>query len=122
MSHAWINGEFLPQDAAAVGISDAGLLHAAGVFTTMRAAGGRVVRLDLHLARLRRSCEALYVPLQFDDASLSAAVAGLLERNGLAAGDARMRLTVTRGHSIRDPLHGESFRPTCFMTAEELAP
>jgi branched-subunit amino acid aminotransferase/4-amino-4-deoxychorismate lyase len=33
-----------------------------------------------------------------------------------------MRLTVTRGHASRDPLHGESFRPTCFMTAEELLP
>ena len=36
--------------------------------------------------------------------------------------EARLRLTVTRGHAHRDPLHGESFRPTCFLTADELPP
>ena len=120
MPEAWINGRFLPQEQATVSISDAGLLHAAGVFTTLRASGGRPVRLEAHLARLRRSCEALYVPLQHDDEALKAAAKGLLERNGLS--EARMRITATRGQAVRDPLHGESFRPTCFMTAEELPP
>lgn len=120
MPDAWINGRFVAADEASVSISDAGLLHGAGVFTTMRAAGGNAVRVDQHLARLRRSCEALYIPLQYDDEVLRNAIDELLARNNLS--EARLRLTVTRGHALRDPLHGESFRAACFMTAEELAP
>ena len=120
MPDAWINGAYVSEGEAAVSIADAGLLHAAGVFTTMRAAGGKVLRLDAHLRRLRRSCEALYIPLPFDDAALRRAAGELLVRNGLA--DARMRLTVTRGQSVRDPLHGEVFRSTVFLTAGELPP
>ena len=42
------------------------------------------------------------------------------DRNDLQ--DARLRLTVTRGTTLRDPVHGESFRPTCFITADALTP
>lgn len=120
MPFAWINGNIVRDDEARIGIADVGLLHAAGVFTTMRAAGGRALRVSQHLVRLRRSCEALYVPLQYDDDALRSALGELLARSSLS--EARLRLTVTRGHALRDPLHGESFRPTCFVTAEELAP
>ena len=120
MPTAWINGEFLDDSNAGVGLRDAGLLHAAGVFTTTKALGGEVYRLGDHLRRLRASCDALYVPLAHKDAELESAVAGLLERNALS--DARLRITVTRGTTLRDPVHGESFRPTCFITADALTP
>ena len=120
MPFAWINGTLLDREDAHVGIGDAGLLHAAGVFTTMRARDGAVERIPQHLRRLRHSCEALFVPLLHDDAALTAAAGELLGANGL--GDARLRFTVTRGQTVRDPLHGESFRPTCILTADALAP
>ena len=119
MPDAWLSGEFVSEDQAAVSISDAGLLHGAGVFTTMRAAGGLVVRLDEHLARLRSSCGVLHIPLRHGNDELRAAAGQLLDRNGLS--DARLRLTVTRGSARRDPLHGESFAGTCFLTAEALS-
>jgi branched-chain amino acid aminotransferase len=120
MPTAWLNGQFIDEDAPAVTLKDTGLLHAAGVFTTMRAYGGRVFRLTQHLQRLRNSCEALFVPLGYLDADLAGAVDELLGRNGLK--DARLRLTVTRGQAALDPLHGQHLTPNCFMTATELAP
>lgn len=120
MPTVWINGEFTDEETAHVGLSDGGLLHAAGVFTTMRATAGRVERIDAHLARLRDSCDALFVPLQHKDAALKDAAAELLARNELT--DARLRLTVTRGRSRLDPLHGPVLEPTCFLTAAELVP
>jgi branched-chain amino acid aminotransferase len=54
------------------------------------------------------------------DADLAVAVDDVLGRNGLS--DARMRLTVTRGQSTQDPLHGTHLTPNCFVTATELAP
>jgi branched-chain amino acid aminotransferase len=120
MSYVWLNDQFVDEESASVSLRDTGLLHAAGVFTTMRADGGRVFRLEQHLKRLRDSCEALFIPLQYDDAALSAAVAELLKRNELA--DARLRLTVTRGVAQQDPLHGLHLRPTAFLTAAPLEP
>jgi branched-chain amino acid aminotransferase len=120
MPDVWFNGEFLDRNAARVDVRDGGFLHGSGVFTTMRASGGRVLMLDAHLARLRRSCEALYVPLPFKDKELAVAAGGLLARNEL--GEARLRLTVTRGISERDPIHGEIHRPTVLLTAGEMTP
>ena len=40
MPSTWINGRFIDEDDASIPLSDAGLLYAAGVFTTMRSFGG----------------------------------------------------------------------------------
>jgi len=120
MAQVWMNGVFVDETAAAVPIRDAGLLHGAGVFTTMRSYAGRVFRLEHHLQRLRHSCEALFVPLQYRDDALIEAANELLRRNGL--GDARMRLTVTRGSVSQDPLHGMRVEPNVFLTAAPLEP
>jgi len=120
MSSIWLNNTFLPDSTASVSLRDTGLLHAAGVFTTMRSYGGKIFRIDLHLQRLRRSCEALFIPLQYKDETLIEAAEELLRRNDLPA--ARLRLTVTRGVAEQDPLHGMRLTPTAFLTATELSP
>ena len=120
MPFAWLNEEFVDESDAAVSIRDTGLLHAAGVFTTMRSYVGRVFRIDRHLRRLRESCEALFIPLQYRDEQLIAAAAELLRRNQLV--DARLRLTVTRGAAQQDPLHGTRLAPTVFITAAPAEP
>jgi branched-chain amino acid aminotransferase len=120
MSFAWVNGEFVGEASASVSLRDTGLLHGAGVFTTMRGYGGRVFQLDRHLRRLRDSCEALFIPLQYKDEVLGAATEELLQRNELS--DARLRLTVTRGSARQDPLHGLRLEPNVFLTAAALEP
>jgi branched-chain amino acid aminotransferase len=120
MSFAWINGQIVDESDASISLRDTGLLHAAGVFTTLRADAGRVFRLKEHLQRLRASCEALFIPLARKDETLSGAVNEILQRNGLS--DARLRLTVTRGHATQDPLHGLRLEPNVFLTATDLEP
>lgn len=120
MSQTWINGEFVDEQSASLPIRDAGLLYAAGVFTTMRSFHGRVYRLDAHLKRLRQSCGALFIPLQYKDEALSDAIHELLRRNELA--DARIRLTVTRGATQQDPVHGIHMQPNVFCSATQAEP
>ena len=120
MPDVWLNGNFIDESAASVPLRDTGLLHAAGVFTTMRAYAGKVFRLQQHLERLRRSCDALFVPLQYKDDVLTRAVSELLSRNAMS--EARLRLTVTRGLARQDPLHGLRLEPNVFLTAAELEP
>jgi branched-chain amino acid aminotransferase len=118
MPTIWINGVFKDDSEATVPLRDAGLLHGAGVFTTMRAYQGKVFRLAQHLRRLRDSCDALFIPLQHKDEALTAIAGELLQRNNLS--DARVRLTVTRGTVAQDPLHGMHVQPTAFLTAAPL--
>ena len=120
MPLVWLNGKLIEDSEASVTLRDTGLLHGAGVFTTMRSYGGKVFRLDHHLARLRRSCEALFIPLQHKDDELTTAAAEILRGNNLLA--ARLRLTVTRGIAENDPLHGMKLNPTAFLTATDLQP
>ncbi len=118
MATVWFNGTYIDEAIAGVTLRDTGLLHAAGVFTTTKAIGGRVFRIGEHLARLRRSCEALAIPLPYDDAAITTAITELLPRNDLT--DARLRLTVTRGSAT---VVGETRElvPSVFLTAAELA-
>ncbi|HSU69506.1 MAG TPA: aminotransferase class IV, partial [Tepidisphaeraceae bacterium] len=120
MPEVWINDTFIDENTASVSLRDAGLLHGAGVFTTMRAHGGKIFQLAQHLRRLRESCEALFIPLPQNDDAITNAAAELLRRNELS--DARLRLTVTRGTVSQDPLHGLRVQPNVFLTATQFEP
>jgi branched-chain amino acid aminotransferase len=120
MPLVWLNGKFLEEADASISVRDTGFLHAAGVFTTMRSYNGMVFRLAQHLARIRASSQALFIPLQHDDETLTAAVAEILSRNSLT--NARLRLTITRGLARQDPLHGLHLEPTVLLTAADLEP
>ena len=90
-----VNGQVVPYDSATIAPGDAGLLHGAGLFETMRARTGRVFFLRDHLARLTRSAQALNIPFSLGESQLAEIIAELLEANDLS--DARLRLTITRG-------------------------
>jgi len=120
MPFVWMDNQFVAEELAQISIKDTGLLHAAGVFTTMRAARGRVLHATDHLQRLRRSCEQLGVHLSYGDEILLGAMTELLSRNELS--DARLRLTVTRGSARHDPVHGLHLSPSVFLTAGAFEP
>lgn len=100
MSKVFLNGEIINIEEARVSVNDTGLLYGAGVFETIRAAGGKVFRLGDHIDRLLASSEKLRVPVGMDKDQIAEAVVRTVEANGLA--DARVRLTVTSGSVGRD--------------------
>lgn len=100
--HVWVDGSVLPADGAHVSAFDRGFQLGDGVFETLRARSGRPTELAEHLARLRRSADGLGIALPDDlDARIGAGIAALLAAEGLdgPAGDASIRVTVTRGPS-----------------------
>jgi branched-chain amino acid aminotransferase len=109
-----LNGQLLPYDDARIAPADAGLLHGAGLFETMRAKNGKIFRRHQHLQRLANSAHALNIPFALSETQLAEIAADLLEANGLA--DARLRLTITRGD-----LH-EATPVTLLLTAAEFLP
>jgi branched-chain amino acid aminotransferase len=56
---AYVNGEYVPGDAAAVSIFDHGFMYGDGVFEGMRLFDGGLFRPRDHLARLQRSARTI---------------------------------------------------------------
>jgi len=110
-AQVYLNGRIIPAAQAAVGVCDAGLLHGAGAFTTMRAHNGRVFRLERHLERLFGTVAALHLRTDAAPRQLAAATADLLAAAALP--EARLRITLTPGG-----VHGGE--PTTLITAEPL--
>jgi branched-chain amino acid aminotransferase len=96
MSFVHVNGELLPEQNARISVHDRGFLLGDGLFETMRAAGGRVLHLDQHLARLSRGAAVLGFELP-PRAGLADAVHSTLAANDLSSREAVVRLTVSRG-------------------------
>lgn len=90
-----INGKLHPADQAFVSAFDSGFMQGIGLFTTMRAYGGRVFRLDKHLDRLVQSAKALGWTIVPEIETLDAAVDQVV--SATEQSDARVRLTVTTG-------------------------
>lgn len=125
----FLNDRLIPADEARISVFDAGFTHAAGLFETMRAYNGHVLRLEQHLDRLIRSAATLelqmpaaieaQVPSSKND--LKTAILSVLEANKLL--DARLRLVITPGDV---PRPGQSLEhrppPTVLITASPLQP
>src|SRR3954471_10582447 len=98
--HVWIDGQLAPADAAHLSAFDRGFQLGDGVFETLRAKAGRPTEIAAHLARLRSSAEGLGIVLAGTvEADVADGIARLLEAEDLAgaAGDAAIRVTVSRG-------------------------
>jgi branched-chain amino acid aminotransferase len=98
--HVWVDGRLLAADEPHLSAFDRGFQLGDGVFETLRARAGRPTELAEHVARLGRSAAGLAIPLPDDiESRLAAAIAALLTAEGLdgPAGDASIRITVSRG-------------------------
>jgi len=117
--HVYFKGEIVPAAEARVSVFDAGVMHAAGLFETMRTYGGRVMRLGQHIERLNHSAAALSLPITLNVDDVAAAIEALLAANRVR--DVRLRLTVTAGAVPRpgEPLP-ETPTPTTLLTTAPL--
>lgn len=94
IEQVWIDGALVPLADARVSPLDHGLLTGDGVFETLRVYGGRVLAWTRHLERLRRSADALALPVPDED-TLRAAARAVIDAR--ADGDGRLRITITGG-------------------------
>ncbi len=98
--HVWVDGRVLPADGAHLSVFDRGFQLGDGIFETLRVRSSHPTELSQHIARLRRSAAGLDIPLPDDlEHRLTAGIADLLAAEGLdgPAGDASVRITVSRG-------------------------
>jgi D-alanine transaminase len=122
MRIAYLNGDFLPRDEATISADDRGFVFSDGLYEVVRAYGGRLFELELHVARLAASLAGLQIR-GFEPASLVPVCRELIERNGLSGTDALAYVQVTRGaaprtHHFPDP----PVPPTVYACAWEHVP
>jgi branched-chain amino acid aminotransferase len=109
VTHVWVDGRLHPADGTHLSVFDRGFQLGDGVFETLRVRGAHPTELAEHIARLRHSAAGLDIPLPADlDTRLSDGIAALLAADGLdgPAGDASVRITVSRG-----PFRGRGLLP-----------
>jgi D-alanine transaminase len=119
MSIVYLNGEYLPASEAKVSVNDRGFLFSDGVYEVTPAYGGRLFRMDRHLARITRGLAALRIG--FDPSVLTRVHERLLAENGLDDREiAYVYVQVTRGvapraHAFPSP----DVPPTVYAFARE---
>lgn len=114
----YLNGELVVKTDARVSIYDHGFLYGDGAFEGIRVYAGNIFRLDPHLARLFRSCQALHIDLKLNLAELRDAVVSVVRANRVTAG--YIRLSVSRGVGLGlDPGHLTT-PPTIIISTEQL--
>lgn len=113
----YLNGSFLPLEAARISPLDRGFLFAHAAYEVTAMYGGRFVDLAGHIARLSRTLEGVSIPNPLDEAGWEKLHADLIARNGMSEG--LVYLEVTGGaYDTRDFTGPETFVPTVFAYAE----
>jgi D-alanine transaminase len=116
---AYVNGRYLPQQAAAVHVEDRGYQFSDGVYEVCEVRGGCTIDQRRHLARLKRSLDELRIDMPMTEAALATVMRECVRRNRVR--DGIIYLQITRGVARRDhafPPPGT--RPSIVITAHGL--
>lgn len=120
MVNLYVNGRILPEAEAVVSANDRAILFGDAAYETMRSYAGKFFRFPEHLRRLRDTLRGMELDLPASDEDITRGAADLVAANRVP--DARLRLTVTGGHSDGAIRLRRSHPPNLIMTATPLVP
>ena len=116
---AYVNGRYLPMRSAMVHIEDRGYQFGDGVYEVCEVREGRLIDERRHLARLKRSLEALRIRAPMSPKALGVVLREVIARNRIGYGT--VYLQVTRGVARRDhAFPGPDVPPSLVVTARPL--
>jgi branched-chain amino acid aminotransferase len=95
----YLNDRFVTEEDAVVSVFDHGFLYGDGVYETIRSYGNRIFMRDQHLARLRRSADAIGLTIPIAEHRWPSLLHEAMTRNdvGHERTDAYLRITISRG-------------------------
>jgi D-alanine transaminase len=121
----YLNGEYTSLRDAKVSVLDRGFVFGDGVYEVVPAYGGRLFRLDEHLARLDRSLTKVRITNPHTREEWLARCRKLLAAQAATpddAGDRLIYIQVTRGVALRDHVMPTDVTPTVFMMCSVMKP
>jgi len=119
----YVNGAFVPREAACVSVFDAGFVLGDGIWEGLRLVRGKLISLDAHLDRLFEGAQAIRLDLGRTRDEIRGLLYDTLARNGMTDG-VHVRLMVTRGRK-KTPNQDPRFvvaGPTIVIIAEYKTP
>jgi hypothetical protein len=112
----YLNGRFLPEEAAAISIHDRGFLYGDGLFEAIRVYDGEPFLWADHVERFRLGCEILRISSPLSPNELLVFSKEVLRRNQVANG--LLRITLSRGPGSRGYSPKGADYPTLLVTAQ----
>jgi D-alanine transaminase len=114
----YLNGEFMRLEEARVPVLDRGFIFGDGVYEVIPVYSKHPFRLQEHLARFKRSHDAIRLAYPMSDAEWTRLVNELVGRN--AGDDQSIYIQVTRGVARRDHAFPKDTKPTIFAMSNPL--
>jgi D-alanine transaminase len=113
----YLNGGFSSLQDAKISVLDRGFIFGDGVYEVLPAYGGRIFRLDQHMARLDRSLGELRMANPLPREQWLAIARQLLADHAARSGavDQTIYIQITRGVAVRDHAMVEGVPPTVFV-------
>lgn len=120
----YLNGEFSSLQDAKISVLDRGFIFGDGVYEVLPAYGGRIFRLEQHLARLDRSLAELRMSNPLPREQWLAIARQLLADHAARTGaaDQIIYIQITRGVAVRDHVMVEGIAPTVFVMCSSMKP
>ena len=120
----YLNGEFSSLQDAKISVLDRGFIFGDGVYEVLPAYGGRIFRLEQHLARLDRSLAELRMSNPLPREQWLAIARQLLADHAARTGaaDQIIYIQITRGVAVRDHVMIEGIAPTVFVMCSTMKP
>lgn len=115
----YVNGEYLPEEAATVSIFDRGFLMADGVYEVTSVLDYKLIDFAGHMVRLARSLHELDMAAAVTDAEMEGIHRELIRANDLDEG--MIYLQVTRGAADRDFVYPKDTKPTLVLFTQKKA-
>jgi D-alanine transaminase len=119
-SICYLNGEYLPLGDAKISVLDRGFIFGDGVYEVVPAYNRKPFCMEEHLARLKRSLDALSIPNPHSDEEWKRIILRLIEQH--PANDQFVYFQVTRGVAKRDHAFPKDVKPTLFAMTSPFAP
>lgn len=113
----YLNGQYLSDDICVIHANDRGLLLGDGIFETIKSVNGELCFFERHYDRLAFGANSLKIPLKHTSLEVREICEILLSDNKLKQQSASLRITLTRGPSIRGLSIPREVNPTCLITA-----
>ena len=119
-----LNGETLPLSQAKVSVLDRGFIFGDGIYEVVPVYGGRLFRIDEHLARMSRSLVKLRIPNPHSREEWLRLCRQLVATSIEATGtpEQLVYIQITRGVAPRDHVMPPDIAPTVFAMVNPLKP
>ena len=121
MSTVYLNGEYMPMEAARISPMDRGFLFGDGIYEVVPSYAGQLVGFAPHMARMQDGLDAIEIKLQVDHDAWREVARELIARNG--GGNLGIYYHVSRGADTRrHHAYPEGITPTMYAFAFEIPP